>query len=565
MRIKGIRVACFSLFAFLVSYSVSYSEQVITKTKNADGSADYLQVQRGNAKVKVNNFDSLVRKVYLLAEDFFSTDVDYESTIEASQNGRRVYLKAGEEGKDKAPEDEKKSSDNKATLVDSRPADKSKNTDNKEPEVLPPTLEEPTDIKPIELLPPPDVDSDAKDNNKQGGSGIAGVLQRRQEEEASIQKKNQPSGVSPLYWENLRKEYFKKKNEEELKRKEEADNQNESSGEERAFLNPERKPKVSYDTQRLPSSISKKTYSKDNQHLPSVVYEEEYVNILFQSVLQSNLEVMRAMIEKFGTTEVRDMEGNTPLLYAVMAGNIKSATVLLGMGAGVDAKNYAGTSSLYAAAYLSRMDLVEGLLQRRADPDITDKIGKTPLMLAAERNNVGIAEALLDSGASVDKKMRDGNTALHFAARNDAVAIAYALLNTGANPDIRNFEGYTPIMLSAFFGSEQVAGLLANAGADLSNKDSMGQNASNLATAKGFANIAQTIESESIRRNILSSKLKKIKATEVSAQEVQKTEDVKVESKGTVSKKEKQTEKAKPKKIPKPFFSDEEKSKMGGQ
>lgn len=283
---------------------------------------------------------------------------------------------------------------------------------------------------------------------------------------------------------------------------------------------PYQRPDTNYRTQRLPGAISQKTYSRENQHLPPAVYNEEYKKILFDSAATGNLDVLRAMVDDFGDTEIQDIEGNTPLIYAAMAGNLQSVITLVSMSANVNARNFSGVSSLYAATKLGRLDMVMYLFSRVNNIDDSDINNQSPVMVAAEMDFSRIATLLIKSGADIDQRMKNGNMAVHLAAKNDSVATLNLLLTNGANPDVRNGIGNTPLMLAAANGREKAVALLLNAGVDISTVNNRGQSTADIAAQSGNPIIIELIESEKIKRNLLAEKLMKIRKTRVEVEDV---------------------------------------------
>lgn len=270
---------------------------------------------------------------------------------------------------------------------------------------------------------------------------------------------------------------------------------------------PYQRPDNNYRTQLLPSSVSKKEYSRENQHLPKAVYNVEYKKILFDSAAAGNLDVLRAMVAEFGDTEILDKEGNTPLIYAAMAGNLQSVITLISLGANVDASNFTGVSALYAATKLGRIDIVIYLATRVTNPDDADINNKTPLMIAAEMDYSRIATVLLKRGANIDNRMLDGTSAMHLAAKKGSLATMNLLLTKGADTDVRNIEGETPLMMAVRAGKEQAVVLLLKAGASLTIRNIRGENAEKIAEMGRNFNIVEILESEKIRRDLLVDKL----------------------------------------------------------
>ena len=279
----------------------------------------------------------------------------------------------------------------------------------------------------------------------------------------------------------------------------------------------------SYKTQFLPDSISKKSYTKDNRHLPVAFYNEEYKKILFDSASVGRLDVLRAMIENFGDTEIPNEEGDTPLIYAVMAGNLESALTLISMGANVNAQNFNGVSALYAATKSGRIDIVKLLLLNAADTEIVDKNDKTPLMIACEMDFSTIARMIIKQGVNLDKRMRNGNTALHLATEKNSLASMNLLIIKGADIEIRNFNGYTPVMLAADRGQEQALALLIKSGADIYKTNAKSMDLQSIAKTHGYLHISELIDTEKIRQGQLEKELIEKKKKEILSEEIKNT------------------------------------------
>ena len=177
--------------------------------------------------------------------------------------------------------------------------------------------------------------------------------------------------------------------------------------------NPHRKPKLNYKTHHQQSPLYTKRYSSKNKHLPSVAYENEYKQILFDSAAIGQLDILRSLVDYFDNTDVRDAEGNTPLLYAIMANNQTSATTLLHMGANPNITNNNRVSPLYVAISTDRLALATLLLFRGAEPSALGPDGQTLLMSALAKNNMHMAYLLLRHDANIDQQAITGDTALH--------------------------------------------------------------------------------------------------------------------------------------------------------
>lgn len=72
----------------------------------------------------------------------------------------------------------------------------------------------------------------------------------------------------------------------------------------------------------------------------------------------------------------------TPLHYAIEAGQLGAASLLINSGAHVNAPDYQQRTPLHLAAYTGNADAVKLLLQSGADPALREIRERIPLMLA---------------------------------------------------------------------------------------------------------------------------------------------------------------------------------------
>ena len=127
---------------------------------------------------------------------------------------------------------------------------------------------------------------------------------------------------------------------------------------------------------------------------------------------------------------LKDQEGNTPLILAAMNGYAGIVQTLMGKGADVNAAN--------------------------------KKNGDTALILAANGHRTEIVRALIEkgSGVIVDMQNDDGQTALMHAAKWGYTDIVRLLIEKGAALDLKNKEGHTALMLAEEKGRRDIVQLL---------------------------------------------------------------------------------------------------------
>ncbi len=151
--------------------------------------------------------------------------------------------------------------------------------------------------------------------------------------------------------------------------------------------------------------------------------------------------------------------GNTALMFAARAGDLRSARLLVAAGSEINAGNAFGTTPLIMAVHGGNPALLESLLEAGADMDGNGP-GHTALHAAVLRGNLAAVEVLLAHGAdteaiiekptpvrrqTTDYNFHDaliGSTPLWLAARFAEPEIMRALLAAGADPFIVNNVSY---------------------------------------------------------------------------------------------------------------------------
>ena len=142
--------------------------------------------------------------------------------------------------------------------------------------------------------------------------------------------------------------------------------------------------------------------------------------------------------------------GNTPLMFAVRAGDLASAQMLVAAGADVQIESAYGIDATALAAHSDHADLVEFLLESGADPN-TSEGGYTALHAAILRGNERAVRALLAHGA-------DANSPLLAPSPTRRQSLDFFF-----HPA---FVGATPFWLAARFVQPGVMRALAESGAD---------------------------------------------------------------------------------------------------
>lgn len=169
--------------------------------------------------------------------------------------------------------------------------------------------------------------------------------------------------------------------------------------------------------------------------------EKTLPNDLSYAAMIGDVSSARRVISFGVDVNARDKEGLTPLLRAVMYGNIEVLRLLLEHGADAsirgadDYPGEAGLIAVHAAAWAGREDIYSLLLDGGADPTVLSTNGYSVLhrvgaSKADGANHTALWELIIAGGHSALDAVAesDGKTCLHLAAATGMVKFVDAVL-----------------------------------------------------------------------------------------------------------------------------------------
>ncbi|MBL0162249.1 MAG: ankyrin repeat domain-containing protein [Xanthomonadales bacterium] len=209
-----------------------------------------------------------------------------------------------------------------------------------------------------------------------------------------------------------------------------------------------------------------------------------------------------------------DSQGASALIRAAGSGYAALVVRLLDAGANPRQTSYSGATCLSAAVSARREAVVRTLLQHEVDADQALPGGGTPLMIAAALGLPRLAEPLLEHRADPNCADDRGNTALQAAAqfafdsRDTALAgeLLELLLRHGARIDMRNQAGQDALLMLLGARAEpgsacdaqhlgQLAKLLIHKGASVSGADQRGISPLHACALHGLLGVARLLKS----------------------------------------------------------------------
>lgn len=159
-----------------------------------------------------------------------------------------------------------------------------------------------------------------------------------------------------------------------------------------------------------------------------------------------DLKIVEALVKYGATIDIKNGEGRTPLHFAVHDGKFfcKSYSqkkkkkrwiqfnsfnfhycldkedifkYLINAGADVNVKDNDGLTSLVYAIIDGRQDFVRFLIHNKADINAKSDTGMTPLHYGVSSDQIEIVQLLIDENAEINEKTNFGSTPLNYAIK----------------------------------------------------------------------------------------------------------------------------------------------------
>jgi uncharacterized protein len=209
-------------------------------------------------------------------------------------------------------------------------------------------------------------------------------------------------------------------------------------------------------------------------------------------IRRGDLPALKRLLSSESSLNSRDASGSTPLMVAVICGNEKITSYLLGRHAELDIRQSPagvspntllpnGSTALSYAVTLGRTDLVRDLLAAGARTDLRFSSQRTVVHLAAENSKPDIVALLAEHYADLNAVDQHGNTPLDEAIIHVRPEIVSALVEKGADVRRLHPDGRGPVHIACIKGGAAVIPLLVAAGADAVALDNSGQTPLDLA------------------------------------------------------------------------------------
>ncbi|RTE83297.1 hypothetical protein BHE90_002156 [Fusarium euwallaceae] len=217
--------------------------------------------------------------------------------------------------------------------------------------------------------------------------------------------------------------------------------------------------------------------------------------------------IRQALQEEPWTINEYIAPGDVPLHLALFRPEdaMEVIELLIAMGADVNIRNHQGQTPLMIAASMGQLECIRILSRSKGTLEAKDRYGNTALHWAFMRDQLEAVQLLLASGAQMTTHNVDGQTPLHFLKMNQIQdgpviqkTLQLLLKHQGADIESRNYLGRTPVVEAAIDNRFSAVRLLVNEGASLQNIDNQGYSIIHFAATFFNLNTLQFLHSLSL-------------------------------------------------------------------
>lgn len=222
-------------------------------------------------------------------------------------------------------------------------------------------------------------------------------------------------------------------------------------------------------------------------------------------------DIVELLVGSGSQVDIKDCNGNSALMLAVLNGQADRVRTFLGSGADVNAvepisalmevKDDAALPPIVVAVHMKHTGVLKVLVEHGADlrPRFTNS-GRSVLHHAVATHYLEGVRCLIFAKVDIDSQTVNGNTALHYVAFYGGGAhskeILQLLLNAGANIEAKSDVGHTPLHSAAYRGELEIVKGLLDAGASVGARSGYLRTPLHQAAVNGHLQVVQKLLNE---------------------------------------------------------------------
>lgn len=185
------------------------------------------------------------------------------------------------------------------------------------------------------------------------------------------------------------------------------------------------------------------------------VLDHDGRGLLYYPIKYNYIKLMQTMLEYNKTSlginivDVRDNFGNIPLHYAISAKNIPAIRILLAEESDVNTFDWDGNNAMHLALYSTNYEICEIIANTDVSLSIKNVYGESPLHVACNLGIFNFVELLVEAGANINLQDNEHELApLHYTINMGFQEISKYLISKKCDPNVADFLGNTVLHYS---------------------------------------------------------------------------------------------------------------------
>lgn len=176
-------------------------------------------------------------------------------------------------------------------------------------------------------------------------------------------------------------------------------------------------------------------------------------NLAGQSALhtacQLRIEIVHFLVEMGADIEVNDIERNTPLFYACLAGKIDIVKFLIDSGANINHINTKKQNIAHIACCYNQVRMIEYLVENEININwnLQEFNNEQPIHYACRYCDFSTIKKIIDIGIDLEGVNTGGNKPLHIACRRKYPELVKYLLDMGVDIYSENLDKQIPVFV----------------------------------------------------------------------------------------------------------------------
>lgn len=235
---------------------------------------------------------------------------------------------------------------------------------------------------------------------------------------------------------------------------------------------------------------------------------------LTYAIIFNKIDIVSLLINKGAKIDITDQEDHSILYIPIKFGYNDILEILLkanseNIGVSiVDVKDKQQKIPLHYAIVLKNLDAVKLLMKYESNPNMIDKNGYNALHFATYSRSTEICTEIVKSIGNINARCITGETPLHIACNLQLTDIVKLLINNGANVDLQDYNNeVSPLHYCVHLNNPELVGLLLKHGAQPNIQDVVGNTALHYAILDNAFEIFTMLTSSDATKNIINMNL----------------------------------------------------------